>query len=305
VFDLRDLDNPKEIKTTRSVAGSGHQWDYDNSGLLWHSGFEGIAAYDVSNPLNPVAVASTDEHSTATPYNDFILHNSYHPFAQNFTQTRDASGRLTSGAPSLTRGNILLATEEDYDNPVCPGDAGEGTFSTWHIPYLDATQYAADNPTGTPGKGTITPLDNWNTEILDSGVGTVAGAFCSAHYFTVNDAGFVAQAWYQQGTRILDVRDPRNIKQVGYFFTGAMETWIPYFVPQYNAKGKQTGRMTDLIYTNDVVRGIDVLRFNAPATTPANTTDLTAPILTGWLSGATTATTLPSKEYGFLCRLTS
>jgi hypothetical protein len=303
VFDLRDLDNPTEVKVTRSVAGSGHQWDYDDSGLLWHSGFDGIAAYDVSDPLNPVPVASTDENGTKTPYNDFILHNSFHPFAQSFTQARDASGRLSSGPPSLTGGNILLATEEDYDNPVCPGDAGEGTFSTWHIPYLDAAQFAADNPAGTPGKGAITPLDHWNTEILDTGVGTVAGAFCSAHYFTVNDEGFVAQAWYQQGTRILDVRDPSDIKQVGYFFTGAMETWIPYFVPRYSAKGKMTGQMTDIIYTNDVVRGIDVLRFTPPTTAPQSTTDLTAPILSSWLTGATTAATLPSEEYGYLCRL--
>ena len=33
-------------------------------------------------------------------------------------------------------------------------------------------------------------------------------------------AGFIAQGWYQQGMRILDVRDPMNIKQVGYFFAG-------------------------------------------------------------------------------------
>lgn len=306
VFDLSDLDNPVEVKTMSSAAGSGHQWDYDASGLVWHSGFGGVAAYDVTDPLNPVPVGSTNNDGVAgqSKYNDFILHNSFRPFADRFTQSVGEDGRLDSGPPSLEGGNILLATEEDYDNPVCPGDAGEGTFSTWHIPYLDAGQYAQDNPTAEPGHGKIVPLDNWNTEILDSGQPTVAGAFCSAHYFTVNNEGFVAQAWYQQGTRILDVRDPSDIKQVGYFFTGAMETWIPYFVPEYNKNGHRTGRFTDIIYTNDVVRGIDVLRFTAPTTAPADTEPLRAPVLPQWLAaGATTVASLPSGDWGYICRL--
>jgi hypothetical protein len=308
IFDLSDLDNPREVKTTSSAAGSGHQWDYDDGGLLWHSGFGGIAAYDVNDPLNPVPVASTDTNGVEgnSKYNNFILHNSFHPFAQNFKQRNSKNG-LTSGAPNLFSGNVLLATEEDYDSPVCGGDAGEGTFSTWHIPYLDEGQYAKDNPTATPGGGKIAPLDNWNTEILDSGVTTPVGAFCSAHYFTVNDSGFVAQAWYQQGTRILDVRDPYNIKQVGYFFTGAMETWIPYFVPEYGADGEQTGRWTDLVYTNDVVRGIDVLRVDLPRTDPKDTKGKRAPVLPQWTTPtATTLATLQSRKsanFGYVCPL--
>ena len=289
IFDLTNLDAPTELKTVSSAAGDGHQWDYDDSGLIWHSGFNGIGAFDVSDPLNPVTLNATDKNGQKgkSKYNNFILHNSFRPFAANFTQTADpATGRLDSGAPSLEAGNVLLATEEDYDNPVCGGDAGEGTFSTWHIPYLDAAQYEADNPTKKSGNGKIAPLDNWNTELLDSGTRTPAGALCSAHYFTVDDAGFVAQAWYAQGTRILDVRDPSDIKQVGYFIPAASEVWIPYFVPEYGPDGKQTGRSTDIIYTNDVVRGIDVLRFTPPATAPADTQDVEAPILPQWLTGA-------------------
>ena len=297
VFDLTDLDNPKEIKTLPSAAGDGHQWDYDNSGLIWHSGFNGIAAFDVTDPLNPVTVNATDKNGQKgkSKYNNFILHNSYRPFAENFTQTVGEDGRLTSGAPNLYGGNVLLATEEDYDNPVCGGDAGEGTFSTWHVPYLDAAQYDADNPGKKTGNGRIAPLDSWNTEILDSGTRTPAGALCSAHYFTVDDAGFVAQAWYAQGTRILDVRDPSDIKQVGFFIPAASEVWIPYFVPEYGPDGKQTGKSTDIIYTNDVVRGIDVLRFTPPATAPAATASVAAPILPQWLEPASGAT-LPRRH---------
>jgi hypothetical protein len=180
-------------------------------------------------------------------------------------------------------------------------------FSTWYIPYLDAAQYAAEPGAGTPGSGKIAPLSTWNTEILDSGQKTVAGAFCSAHYFTLNDDGFVAQAWYQQGTRILDVRDPMHIKQVGYFFTGHNETWIPYFVPGRDPFGRLTGLTSDLIYTADVVRGIDVLKFTPPGTSPAATVGLEAPILPQWLAASSGAvpvrSSAPTKAYGFACRL--
>jgi hypothetical protein len=35
---------------------------------------------------------------------------------------------------------------------------------------------------------------------------------------------FVAQGWHEYATRILDVRNPKDIKQVGFFFTPASET---------------------------------------------------------------------------------
>ena len=41
---------------------------------------------------------------------------------------------------------------------------------------------------------------------------------CSAHYFDER-GGLVAQGWYEGGTRFLDVTNPADIKQVGY--------WIP------------------------------------------------------------------------------
>jgi len=305
-IDLSDLDNPKQLPQIRSIAGSGHDWDADAVGLQWHVGTQGMVAYDTTDPTNPVPVASTDRNGVVgrSAYNNFILHNSIRPHAEAFTQTVGEDGRLTSGDPDLFSGNVLLATEEDYIDATCKA---EGAFSTWHIPYLDAEQYAADNPEHRYGFGKMKPLDLWNTELLDSGVKTPAGAFCSAHYFDYHQDGIVAQGWYQQGTRFLDVRDPSNIKQVGYFFTGAMETWGAYWVPEYDDAGNQTGNKTDIVYTNDVVRGLDILQFDfAGLQAPADTENQRAPILPQWLnaSATTLVSSLPSKQFGYLCRLT-
>ena len=317
-FDLIDLTNLDQPKVTKTITGlvsampggshnGNHQWDFDDSGIVWGSGGTGVAGLDITDPANPKTVASTDAQATASPYNNFILHNSYRPGAKAFTQVRDeATGRLNSGSKETASpfdGNVLLVTEEDYDNPVCGGGAGEGTFSTWHIPYADAAQYKTDNPLNKVKMGKITPLDNWNTEILNSGQPTVAGGLCSAHYFTYHDSGFVAQGWYQQGTRILDVRNPRDIKQVGYFFTGATETWHAYWVPQY-VNGVQTGKETNIVYTNDAARGIDVLQVGLPTTPPADTEPLRAPILPQWLTAVSAPVgSLPSKGWGYLCRI--
>jgi hypothetical protein len=95
-------------------------------------------------PLNSTdadGVASDD--CTGKPYNNFIHHNSFRPNARSFRHTRGSNGRLTSGAPSLRRGNVLLVTEEDYLQ-ISPnvGQCGdyEGSFQTGHVPYLHAGQ---------------------------------------------------------------------------------------------------------------------------------------------------------------------
>ena len=116
----------------------------------------------------------------------------------------------------------------------------------------------------------------------------------------------MAQGWYQQGTRILDVRNPRNIKQVGYFFTGAMETWAAYWVPVRNGRGQVTDKSSNLVYTVDAVRGIDVLRVGLPSDqSPRDTKPKRAPILPQWVAGTTPVASRPGKEWGWLCRLAS
>jgi hypothetical protein len=74
-------------------------------------------------------------------------------------------------------------------------------------------------------------------------------------------------------------------------------------VPEYDANGVQTGEDSDLVYTNDAARGIDILRVTFPETDPADTRDLTAPILPQWLAATPVQASAPSREWGYLCRL--
>jgi hypothetical protein len=270
IIDLRDLDKPVEIATAKSPAsapndifttGAGHYWDFDSAGVGWHTGSGGSAAFDVSDPLAPKALNGTNAQGTATPWNDFIHHNSMRPNADRFQPGRSAS---------VGNGNVLLVTEEDYfndgDELVCER---AGTFQTWQVPDLDGAAYRAGNPELAPDRGSIEPLDLLNPVALGDGLSTPVGGFCSAHWFDYHQSGIVAQGYYQQGLRLIDVRNARDLRQYGYVTGGASEVWDAYWVPQRDRKGRTTGKKTNVVYTTDLVRGLDVYEVDLPGTEPA------------------------------------
>ena len=267
VVDVTDPANPRTLsKTPASEAqggvtrgthtvqcvGGGHYWDIDDAGIARHTGGGGKAAFDISDPVNPRVIAATNTDGAKTPLNDFILHNSMRPNGRSFK---------AGAAPSLASGNVCLVTEEDYaddgDEVVCDRS---GTFQTWEIPDLDGAAYRAGNPDLAAGKGTIRPLDSFQAPAeTGGGASTPVGGFCSAHWFDYHQSGIVAQGWYQQGMRLIDVRNPSDIKQFGFFTGGATQVWDAYFVPARNADGsvKADRSKTNIVYTADALRGID------------------------------------------------
>ena len=143
---------------------------------------------------------------------------------------------------------MLLVTEEDYEQTDC---AQAGSFQTWHVKRLDGTRSA------------IVPLDK--VELADLGNFPLPqGAFCSAHWFDYRPGGIVAVGFYGGGTQLIDVRDPRRIRSYGYVHWGASEVWDDMWVPVYDAKGRQTGRTSNVLYSIDLVRGLDVYAVDVP-----------------------------------------
>jgi len=252
VVDLSDLDKPRDLGVFDSPAagpnaafasGAGHKWNFDNAGYGVHTGSGGSAVFDVSDPTSPQLVATTDGNGVKAPWNDFIHHNAARPNASRF-----AAGT----APSVANGNVMLVTEEDYENTDC---ATAGSMQTWHVGSLDGTL------------GSITPLDRINPVDLGEGVSTPHMAFCSAHWFDVHPSGIVAQGYYEGGLRLIDVRDARDIKEYGYVASGLSEVWDAYWVPERNRKGVAGAGRTNIVYTVDAVRGIDVYTVDLPGST--------------------------------------
>ncbi|MGH3311524.1 MAG: hypothetical protein ACRDP3_13220, partial [Streptomyces sp.] len=79
----------------------------------------------------------------------------------------------------------------------------------------------------------------------------------------------MAQAWYQGGVSIWDFTDSSNPKEIGYFERGPLSadslvgggTWSAYY---YNGH----------IYSNDMRKGLDVLRIDDPRTDSAKKVEL-------------------------------
>jgi hypothetical protein len=276
VADLSDLKAPKLLGAFDSPASMGstgfgtpgtmrtgatHDVERDSTGTLWVTGSGGAFGYRLTaDPLKPRLLTGTGKEGVKPDVNDFILHNS-----KRSTATKDT----------------LLVTEEDYvddrhtdDYP--PGSCnGQGKFQTWSIAG------------GEQGRG-MKLLDQWKTEV--TGAPFVSGnkapitANCSSHWFQERK-GVAAVGWYEQGTRLLDVRNPKAVKQVGYWLPPNAVTWAAYWITD------------DIVYTADVGRGIDVLRVNRAATKPT-----VAPIRAEWLGAAPRTELLAaSKAWGWGC----
>lgn len=251
VFDLRKLGHPVEVDSDRRTPGvqafasptGGHKWALDAAGIATHTGWNGASMWDVTHPRKPRLLTTTGRAGKGTDprypgWNDFIEHNSLRPNALAFKPGR---------SPSLKHGNILLTTEEDYEQTDC---AKAGSFQTWWVKRLN----------GKPGK--IVPLDK--VELADLGNFPLPrGAFCSSHWFDYREGGLVAAGFYGGGTQILDVRDPRHIKAYGHAIWGASEVWDAMWVPVYR-HGAQTGARSNVVYSIDLVRGLDVYAVDVP-----------------------------------------
>ena len=251
IFDLRNLDRPREVDSNRNKRGiqpfasptAGHKWNFDNAGYGTHTGFDGSAIFDTSHPRHPRLVTTTGRAGRGDDprhpgWNDFIHHNSFRPNAKAFRP---------NARPSFANGNVLLVTEEDYMQTDC---TKAGSFQTWWVKRLN----------GRPGQ--IVPLDK--VELSDLGNFPMPqDAFCSAHWFDFHRSGIVAVGFYGGGTQFVDVRKPRDIKSYGHATWGVSEVWDSYWVPRYDKRGVAHGK-TNLAYSVDAVRGLDVYRVDLP-----------------------------------------
>lgn len=252
IFDLRDLDHPHEVDAKPGEEGvqpfwsptAGHKWNFDAAGYGTHTGWNGASIWSTDNPARPHLVTTTGlagkGKDPAYPgWNNFIEHNSFRPNARAFKP---------GSAPSFAHGNVLLTTEEDYEQTDC---TQAGSFQTWWVKRLDGTPSA------------IVPLDK--VELSDLGDFPLPqGAFCSSHWFDFHPSGIVAVGFYGGGTQFVDARDPRHLKSYGYAVWGSSEVWDNMWVPVYDAQGHQTGAKSNVAYAIDLVRGLDVYAVDLP-----------------------------------------
>ncbi|WP_285695860.1 hypothetical protein [Actinomadura sp. NBRC 104412] len=249
VTDVRNPRKPKVFKdpidTGRNdgVTDYSHDIQVDSAGIAWSSGRGGVRGYRtsgrhydpvkkryrVATPWNPIPYAGggIDE---ATTFSSF-MHNSYR-----------AVGKTRDQGPDPRKwgdGQTLIVTEETF-NPGCVNDGllvlaslkgsygGQGWRSTPQKPFRLQT------------------LGTWSVAGQEGSLPESQTEDCSAHYFDVEN-GVLAMAFYSQGTRFIDVRDPTNPRQIAYFRPENAQVWAAYYHGGY-------------VYIADHRRGIDVVK---------------------------------------------
>jgi hypothetical protein len=255
VTDVRDIYHPftyqsafvSDVRRTGATSGSTHSVDVDFDGVAWVAGSGGVRGYWTMGKHFD-AVKGVDRH--ATPYDPI-------PYGGGSIKGNDTSFlhnayRMPHDVGGYPRGDVMLVTNE-ANNQSC---ARAGVFI---IASLDGT-VDPKGITSTPqNPAKMNRLATYSPGGKD---GEYVGGDCSAHWFTVK-GNIVAQGFYEQGVRFIDVSDPTNPKQVGYFRVpdrAASET-APAILGTMSSAAYWHG---DYVYVADYGRGVDILKFTDP-----------------------------------------
>lgn len=269
--DLRDPANPKpcpspiDLKRNDGKTDYAHDVQVDSKGIAWVSGRGGIRGYwTTGKHRNPL----TGKTETATGCKPI-------PYAGGGTTIGRTGGLMHNAlrnpryAVDGRKGDVLIGTEENLSGG-CETTGKAATFD------LKGSYTGA----GWKPKHRLKTLDTWTPEDAAGATGCE-----SAHYVADRGDGILAWAFYGQGTRFLDVSNPRNIRQVGYFRPNDASAWAAYFHKGY-------------VFVADNARGVDVLRFSGKG--QARDPRLVAPPLK---RSTTPLRFRPSARYGWLCPL--
>lgn len=217
VTDLRNprkpkvFGNPIDLYRNDQATDYSHDVQVDERGIAWVSGRGGIRGYATegvhrdpfmnlwreATPWDPVLVAGGGVGGANEPESMF-MHNSWRP-----------TDRYVKAA-GIARGNILIGTEEEF-NSDC---ASDGRLVVSDLTDSWGGEPAVNSTPAAPYR--MKPLDTWHPAQDTNEPPPGAGASCSAHYFELQKST-LAQAWYQQGLRLLDLSDATNVRQIGYW----------------------------------------------------------------------------------------
>jgi hypothetical protein len=254
---------PIDLGRNDGVTDYAHDVQVDPRGIAWVSGRGGVRGYWTSGKHKDPVDGKVKEATGCAPV----------PYAGGGTALGKTSGLMHNSwrNPSLKvdgrRGDVLAVTEENLASSC----EQSGRFATYD---LRNSYTGAGFKPSTIKSHRLRELDTWTPEEQEGATGCD-----SAHYFTDRGDGLVAIAFYGQGTRFLDVRNPKDIKQVGFFRPDDASTWAAYWRPG------------GYVYVADNTRGIDVLKIgalsNTAVTAPAR--DVPAPL------------NLPDATLGWMC----
>ena len=258
VTDLRDPAHPKafskpiDLWRNDGATDYSHDVNVDGDGFAWVSGRGGLLGYATqgrwrdprtdrvrrATPWDPVLVAGGGlpggDQGVAQPQTDFI-HNANRP----------TDGRVR--AKGVRKGHIALMTEEDFSSPCNQG----GRIVAADITSSLGGEGAANSTPAKPFR--MTTLDSFHPA-RNAADTRSPNESCSAHYFEMSGSTLGA-AWYNQGLRVIDASNARDLRQVAYYYVNGTDP-----VTNPSSLAWDTAWRGKLVYLFDMSRGIEILR---------------------------------------------
>jgi hypothetical protein len=256
--DITDPTNPVQcpepidIGRDDGTTAYSHDVQVDEMGIAWVSGEGGVRGYWTEgqhvNPLTgeaetatgcdpiPYAGGGTPEEATPSEF----MHNAWRDLDATIPGEDDPE---TPGDD--TKGHVLYATEEE----VVSACGTSGRFATYDLRGSydgEGWKHDPDDPFR------MRVLDTWWPE------GQAGSTGCaSAHYFEDRGDGILAYGFYGQGTRFLDVSNPKDIRQIGYYRPNGGNVWgASWHTVREGEEDQET-----YVFVADNARGIDILKF--------------------------------------------
>ena len=256
VWDVEDKTNPQEIATLdiplkNSVPGGEHTVSCI-LGCSFAYGSQG-SIIDLREPSRPKIVGDWVKLVGAK--------DRYH-------DVDEVKRGLIVTSPSSSPFEVVDVRVPTKPKVLARGEAPDGSWiyhgSRWPRQGADAFLMMNGEGGGAPLQtfdargwkktGTFRRIDSYTMTGGNIADGRSPKGSESAHWFqespTFHNGGYVASGWYAHGTRILEVDGSGKIEEVGYFLPYAGDTWAAYWAD------------AETIYSVDLVRGIDILRFD-------------------------------------------
>ena len=236
VTDVRDpmhpytYAQPVDMKRNNNTTAYTHSVDVDQDGIAWTSGFGGIRGFYTHGlrhdpVLNGRPLRDRDRPGPVRGRQRPVARDpgavrAGQPRAQLVPRHQAASDKspptvTTASGRTIRKTDLQYVTQENVANCTSTSGGGSGRFVIANLAgSYDGKAWDPNLVASDPTKRYfIEKLDDYTPRDLP---GSANGSSCSAHWFTVV-GDMVAIAFYGNGTRILDVSDPTDIKQAGYF----------------------------------------------------------------------------------------
>ena len=281
-LDVVDVSDPRAPKKLGRLDGVSEHTISCLLDCTWAYGSEG-AIVDLRDPRNPVAAGNwLDQMPDGSFGHDvtevapgivltatdpmFLLDARENPASPKLLATTDAPGFVHGTHwPNRMADRFALAGGEAV-GPACDGSAS-ATLQTY-----DTTGWDRNRAFGLVDEYSLSP------GTVEDGR-HVTSRYCG-HWFSPHprfrDGGLVSVAWYEHGTRFVQVGADGRMQEVGWFLRPDGWAWAAYWI---------TDR---IVYVTDNHSGIDILRFKgeipaspeaprAPASPPPSTSPSTSP----------------------------